>query len=234
MRSLASHSLVLHKLQTMDDAAANDVIDLISEDEDESTDEDENDDTVIRILKLGDPIPKPSVRVIVKPTGTNMSKPGNNTFKRWNYNPASKAMSDFKALAREQICDEEKQPGFDFEGFPVWGPGTGVSVTVWFCKRPPNNFFINNDRTRPKHNALLTPCTVKPDTDNCLKFILDSLSKLVWADDNQVDCICAKKLYDNCPPYEGRTIVELRPLLGARTEGEDTPFWATINGDQRY
>lgn len=188
----------------------------VKEDEDEpSDDEEEYDDTCIRILMLGDPIPKPSVRRTSRGCGF--------------YNPAAKDMKAFRAAAEEQISNEDKQPDFLFTGFPVFPAGVGVVARIWFCKRPPNTFFINGDRTRPKHNALFSPCIVKPDTDNCVKFVLDALSKLVWEDDNQVHHIVATKIYDNEPPFEGRTIVELRPDNTRRCETLDAPYWAWVS-----
>ena len=49
---------------------------------------------------------------------------------------------------------------------------------------------------------------MKPDTDNCIKFVLDALNGVAWHDDYQVVQINATKCYDSLPPYGGRTYIE--------------------------
>lgn len=44
--------------------------------------------------------------------------------------------------------------------------------------------------------------TVKPDTDNYIKIILDGLNKLIWLDDNQITDISAHKYYSDNPRVE--------------------------------
>lgn len=40
---------------------------------------------------------------------------------------------------------------------------------------------------------------VKPDLDNCVKAIFDSLNKVVWKDDNQVVGLTTRKYYSDNP-----------------------------------
>lgn len=42
----------------------------------------------------------------------------------------------------------------------------------------------------------------KPDTDNLVKGVFDSLNKIVWKDDNQVAKLSAVKVYGECPGIE--------------------------------
>lgn len=44
--------------------------------------------------------------------------------------------------------------------------------------------------------------TVKPDTDNYIKIILDGLNGLVWLDDNQITDVAAHKYYSDKPRVE--------------------------------
>lgn len=44
--------------------------------------------------------------------------------------------------------------------------------------------------------------TVKPDTDNYIKIILDGLNGLVWLDDNQITDVSAHKYYSDKPRVE--------------------------------
>lgn len=41
--------------------------------------------------------------------------------------------------------------------------------------------------------------TVKPDIDNCVKGIFDSLNKVAWLDDNRVVALVTRKYYSNNP-----------------------------------
>lgn len=179
-----------------------------------------DDDTfpTFRVCIIGDPIPKPSSRhqVKVQPFRSH-EKP---KIKRWTRNPAEREMLNFRELSRQQLKTQSTV-------FPVVNAASKVFVNAWFCKRPPNTYFISDDRTRPK-GALLDPHPftpiMKPDTDNCVKFILDSLSKVAWMDDNQVAMITACKCLDYNPPFEGRTIIE----FGVLDHVLDVPEWAKI------
>lgn len=50
-------------------------------------------------------------------------------------------------------------------------------------------------------NGKITPI-VKPDLDNCVKGIYDSLNKIAWKDDNLVISTLARKLYSDEPRIE--------------------------------
>lgn len=52
--------------------------------------------------------------------------------------------------------------------------------------------------------------TKRPDTDNLIKGLFDSLNNLVWKDDNQVCKISAKKIYSSKPGIE----IEIKQLKG--------------------
>ena len=175
-------------------------------------------------MKLGDPTPKPSprceARLIWPTSGYKQKKP---YIQRWTRNPAQQPMLAFRDYSKEQLLRQcGTLPVFQQEC--VW-------IKVWFCKKPPDKMFINKDRNRPKgdlqHASGKNPITtaMKPDTDNCLKFILDALSTVAWKDDLQVTKISAVKCYDYEPPYQGRTIVEFGPVL----EVDSIPQWTKLN-----
>jgi len=50
-------------------------------------------------------------------------------------------------------------------------------------------------------DGVLRP-TTKPDIDNLVKGIKDSLSKVLWYDDSQVTELVARKLYSDNPRAE--------------------------------
>jgi len=185
--------------------------------------DDDDDDEIIdvtplsyRVLSLSDPVPKPSPRCEAKFHGFSpTNKP---IIRRWTRNPAEAKMKTLRETSRYQL---ESQ---NCTSFPVIIEST-VWIRVWFCKRPNNTYFINNNRSRPKGHLLdrhpYTPIMC-PDTDNCVKFVLDALSTVAWKDDNQVAMITACKCLDSHPPYEGRTIIE----FGALDHVIDIPNWA--------
>lgn len=60
--------------------------------------------------------------------------------------------------------------------------------------------------TSKKQRALMlegkVPHTKRPDTDNCIKCVLDSCNGLAWTDDSQVAELHAVKLYSDEPRVE--------------------------------
>lgn len=71
-------------------------------------------------------------------------------------------------------------------------------------------------RTKQK-NAISKPHHVKPDIDNLLKFVNDSLNNILWSDDAIIYEVHVRKLYSQEPktrilvvPYRGE---ELEPLI---------------------
>lgn len=176
------------------------------------TDEDNEYHAVI----IGDPMPKPAPRCYVKLMGFDANN--RPRMKRWTWNSAEKKMKETRQLIQHQLHGQNNTSTFPiFQDTPVW-------IKVWFCKRPPNKYFMNNDRTRPKRILHYDSSNkvILPDTDNCIKFILDSLSTVAWDDDKQVSSIMAWKCLDTHPPYEGRTVIE----FGSNRFTVPIPTWA--------
>ena len=74
---------------------------------------------------------------------------------------------------------------------------------------PPIQNFINKDRTSPKGiikavqdgKASVPHVSIKPDTDNCVKFVIVGRSKAACTDDAQVAQILAYECLDCYPPH---------------------------------
>ncbi|CAB9522045.1 expressed unknown protein [Seminavis robusta] len=121
-------------------------------------------------------------------------------------------MKQFATEARSELGIGIGEPPILPAG-PVW-------VRVRLYKRPPQNMFVNGNRTRPKGKLLQASqsdsteytISMKPDTDNCLKFVLDALTGVGWMDDFQVCKLDAMKCYDSVAPFTGRTLIEFGSL----------------------
>lgn len=185
----------------------NEVVDMTNIDSSSDEEDDDEEHSTFKLLVMGEPTPKPSVRFSYKYLG--MHKGGTPKIKQWAYNPAKKEMLALRKKAEEQF---KKQ--ITNGGKPPLFPTGGVTLKVWFCQRPCIEHFIDGDRSKP--DLHLTECfnggfsdVLMPDTDNCLKFLLDALSSVAWRDDCQVVHITAWKCIDTIAPYLGRTIVEI-------------------------
>jgi Holliday junction resolvase RusA-like endonuclease len=211
-----------------------DTIDLSFESDTEC---EEGEHVSLKLVRCGDPIPKPVPRVKSQVVGRGWStkNPVSNSIVRsWAYNPASVDMKEFKANAKEQFLSQVPAAIGGLPAFPVIKDGP-VSIKIWVCKRPNNSFFINKDRSRPRNQLFVGfyggPYAIKrvcyPDTDNCVKFILDSLKGVAWTDDNQVCQLVAYKCIDSIKPYEGRTIVEVTDQV----EIGLFPQWSIIHSE---
>ena len=187
-----------------------DLIDLSAMDNDDlsGSEEDLAPSKTVRIFMVGSPTPKPSVRVNSKFVGT--TKLGKPVVKKWATNPARQKLSSFKELVEKQVKAQSSSQ------LPVTRKGP-VKLTVFFCSKPESFHFVNKDRNRPKGTvkavqegrASLPFVAIKPDTDNCVKFVQDGMSKIVWTDDAQVAQIVAHKCLDCHPPHLGRTVIEV-------------------------
>ena len=199
-----------------------------TDEEEESEDEPEQVyPSFYKLLCIGNPQPKPAPRFNYKFKGfkPNTKQP---IIQTWTRNEMSKEMKDFRTVTMEQLQEQIGTGG----SFPIYKKKSTVNIKIWFCRRPPDKCFTNGDRTRPK-GALLrsmensTPHSIHicPDTDNMLKFVLDSLKTVAWHDDNQVGGITAYKCHDCHPPFEGRTVV----ILSKGSLVKPVPEWGRAN-----
>ena len=169
-----------------------------------------------QLVMFGQPKPKPSPRFCAKFAGLNQLT-GKAKIQRWTVNPATDSMKEFKQSAKDQLTMQSTQ----VVHFPVFHQEEPVGVKVWFCRRPPNTCFEGGNRSRPgaklqeSFRTGVPYClSICPDTDNCLKFVLDTLKGVAWKDDNQVGRVIAYKCHDIIPPYEGRTVIEFEVCRG--------------------
>jgi len=91
--------------------------------------------------------------------------------------PVAMQYSDRKAKAYEQAIKDSVIARY--KGDPLDGPLI-VSIYAWMKK--------------PKSSKLVYP-TVKPDSDNIAKAVLDSLNGILWFDDKQVCQLSIHKVY---------------------------------------
>jgi len=68
----------------------------------------------------------------------------------------------------------------------------------FFFSRPTNHYGTGKNAGVLKPTAP-TFHTVKPDTDNLAKFILDAMNKVYWIDDSRICNLVVTKKYDNKP-----------------------------------
>lgn len=120
-----------------------------------------------RIDLLGDPVPKARQRV-------NFSQ------KRTYPNPKT---AKYEAMIR--IAFDDKYPNAD----PLVG---AVGIVVRFFYAVPASW---SKKKREKALRGEIPMTKKPDLDNLLKSVLDSLNKVAWLDDKQITSSYTEKAY---------------------------------------
>lgn len=87
-----------------------------------------------------------------------------------------------------------------------------LSVSIWFTMPIPKSW-----SKKAKANAVGEYHDKKPDADNLVKGVFDSLNKIVWQDDNQVAKVTATKIYGEKPGIE----VEISKLKGGEAKCEE-------------
>ena len=109
-------------------------------------------------------------------------------------------------------------------GFSMIPKNQPVTVRAWFfLKRPLEDFVSrrrapNNLRPEAKNNPIVP---VKPDTDNMAKFLLDSLTGVLFDDDSQVWNLHMWKLRDSIGLCEGKVAFHVKR---GKTDGD----WQSI------
>jgi len=99
----------------------------------------------------------------------------------------------------------------------IFGRDVPVCVTLWFHTRRPNEDFRSRRRgTGRLKLPLNTFVPVKGDVDNMVKFILDAMTGVVFADDSQVVKITAYKLRDTEGMCEGKTQIYIARFKESR------------------
>jgi len=105
------------------------------------------------------------------------------------YDP--KKSRDYKALIKQQAL-QQLPVGYRLLDCPI-----EVDIKVY---RSIQKSISKKEYARRLSNEVRP--TMKPDTDNYIKIILDGLNKLIWLDDNQITDISAHKYYSDNPRVE--------------------------------
>lgn len=92
--------------------------------------------------------------------------------------------------------EKQIEKAYKMAGGQMFPDDVPVKITVRIALRIPAS------GSRKKHEAmrcgLIRPLT-KPDTDNVIKSVMDGLNGVAYADDKQVTCVRAVKVYDDVP-----------------------------------
>ena len=88
-----------------------------------------------------------------------------------------------------------------------------IGVIVWFYMPIPASWA----KVR-KEAAIGQYCTTKPDIDNLVKGLFDSLNGLLWVDDNRIAVMNVYKVYAETPGIE----LEIEPI-GGLSHGQAKP-----------
>lgn len=110
------------------------------------------------------------------------------------YDPSSSDKGDFLSIVQSNA------PLYPFD-CPI-----KLEINLYFT-RPKSHFKSGRNSHILKDNAK-TWHTSKPDSDNCIKFIMDALNKIFWRDDSLICNITIIKMYDLSP----RTEINVTPL----------------------
>ena len=113
----------------------------------------------------------------------------------FSYDPSKSDKADFLAMC---MNNRPKKP---FEG--------ALSVKLeFFFVRPKSHYGMGKNAGRIKESAPQEHIT-KPDVDNLIKFVLDSLNGIFYKDDRQVVNLLAFKTYTDNYPCVSISIMEL-------------------------
>lgn len=92
--------------------------------------------------------------------------------------------------------EKQIEKAYKLAGGQMFPDDVPVKITVRIALRMPAS------TSRKKREAmwcgLIRPLT-KPDTDNVIKSVMDGLNGVAYADDKQVTCVRAVKVYDVMP-----------------------------------
>ena len=107
------------------------------------------------------------------------------------YDPSAKDKTNFLLQAKQYAPKS-----------PIVGV---VKLRVWFCMPRPKSHYRTGKFAGILKDSAPIRHTKKPDIDNLLKLVMDSLNKVFWKDDSQVCNVIAQKLYDEKP----RVVIEI-------------------------
>jgi len=156
----------------------------------------------MEVVDLTGNSPLLSYRVEVAGKPVPLPRPRANWKTRIFYNPAGRKVTAFKALVKAAIPASRHGA--------VFPSGVPVAVTITFYMRRPDTDFKRGSRIGGVLKAMVPVMRpISPDLDNLVKFVLDALNGVLFADDSQVVQLTAWKLLDSVGECQGRTVVEV-------------------------
>ena len=144
------------------------------------------------------------------------------TSRGFMYNPSAKMQMEFRQVVSDMIyptvppssVEEYIESSSAQQPEPIFKEDEYLAVTLLFRLKRPKSHFIGSKpgpgRLRPTSPGKLH--TTRTDVDNLVKFVLDSLNDLVYADDRQIISLHAAKVLDSEGHCEGATEVIIRRL----------------------
>jgi Holliday junction resolvase RusA-like endonuclease len=134
----------------------------------------------------------------------------------------SKHFSDPNAKSIEEVREGIKKK-LGTITIPYYGRETPLVAEFEFYRRLPDTHFRSGvrdvDHLKNLDSSVNTHDIMVPDIDNLVKFALEAMQTVVYKDDCQVVMHSAVKLLDVEEPYDGRTLVRIRPC-----KHEDLPM----------
>lgn len=92
--------------------------------------------------------------------------------------------------------EKQIEKAYKMAGGQMFPDDVPVKITVRIALRMPAS--ASRKKREAMRCGLIRPLT-KPDTDNVIKSVLDGLNGVAYADDKQVTCVRAVKVYDDVP-----------------------------------
>lgn len=92
--------------------------------------------------------------------------------------------------------ERQIEKDYKLAGGQMFPDDVPVKITVRIALRMPAS--ASRKKREAMRGGLIRPL-VKPDTDNVIKSVLDGLNGVAYADDKQVTCVRAVKVYDDVP-----------------------------------
>ncbi len=129
------------------------------------------------------------INLVIPGTPKAKQRSRRGAFGNW-YNPQEKEMNALKFIIRDQLPVD----------FVILEKNIPVVANINFFFEP-----VRNEETKNFLDLIINdnyPYIKKPDIDNCIKYVMDVLSKIVFYDDNQIYSGVFNKYYSLNPRTE--------------------------------
>ena len=135
-----------------------------------------------------------------RPTFMNWIAKNTGVMHRRITNSAKPKVKEYRALLKKALSESH---GCTEEDYPLF-PNQPVFLHTIFYRPVPK---ADLRRISNMEEPTAIPDTKIPDSDNLLKFVMDSLNGIAYTDDAQVCRNIVDKQMDTTAPYKGRTLV---------------------------